>query len=69
VNASGTQVSSTTYTAYGTPDTTGTVTSSIGYAGSYTLTGSGLDDMRARDYNPATGQLRAWTRSQPSSAQ
>ena len=65
VNASGTQVSSTTYTPYGTPDTTGTVTSSIGYAGSYTLTGSGLDDMRARDYSPATA---AFTSADPFAA-
>ncbi|MGH3294728.1 MAG: RHS repeat-associated core domain-containing protein [Trebonia sp.] len=57
VNSNGTQVSSTTYTAYGTPDTTGTVTSSIGYAGSYTLPGAGLDDMRARDYSPATAEF------------
>jgi RHS repeat-associated protein len=46
----------TTYSSFGTPTTTGTPASSIGYAGSYTLTGGGgLDDMRARDYSPATG--------------
>jgi RHS repeat-associated protein len=58
VNSSGTQVSSTTYSAYGTPTTTGSLVPSIGYAASYTLPGgAGLDDMRARDYNPATGQF------------
>jgi RHS repeat-associated protein len=57
VNAGGTQVSSTTYTAYGTASTTGSVTSNIGYTGSYALTGSGLDDQRARDYDPVTGSF------------
>jgi RHS repeat-associated protein len=61
-NSTGTQVTSTTYSPYGTPSTTsltpGAPTPSIGYAGSYTLPGStGLDDMRARDYNPATSQF------------
>jgi RHS repeat-associated protein len=56
VNSSGAQVMSTTYSAYGTPTTTGSPASSIGYAGSYTPAGSGgLDDMRARDYNAGTG--------------
>jgi RHS repeat-associated protein len=53
INTAGTQVTSTTYSAYGTPATTGTPVPSIGYAAAYTLTGTGLDDMRARDYNPA----------------
>jgi RHS repeat-associated protein len=64
VSSAGTQVSSTTYNPYGTPSTTSlTATppvSSIGYAGSYTLPGgSGLDDMRARDYSPAIGAFTA----------
>lgn len=50
-------MASTTYSAYGTPSTSGTVTSNVGYAGSYSLTGSRLDSMRARDYNPATSQF------------
>jgi RHS repeat-associated protein len=55
VNSSGSQVASTTYGPYGTATTTGTPTSSVGYAGSYTLADSGgLDDMHARDYSPAT---------------
>jgi RHS repeat-associated protein len=57
VSSAGTQVSSTTYSAYGTPATTGSPVPSVGYAASYTLTGSGLDDMRARDYNPASSQF------------
>jgi RHS repeat-associated protein len=59
VSSSGTQVTSTTYSTYGTPSTTDLTstapTSSIGYASSYALPGdTGFDDMRARDYNPAT---------------
>jgi RHS repeat-associated protein len=57
ISSAGTQVSSTTYSAYGTPATTGSPVPSVGYAASYTLTGTGLDDMRARDYNPATGEF------------
>lgn len=59
VSTSATQLTSTTYTPYGTPSTTNLTSDApvpaIGYAGSYTLPGgTGLDDMRARDYNPAT---------------
>jgi RHS repeat-associated protein len=57
INSSGAQENNTTYTAYGAASTSGSVTSSIGYTGSYTLNGSGLDDQRARDYDPATGQF------------
>jgi RHS repeat-associated protein len=58
VNSSGSQVESTSYSPYGTPTATGSPASSIGYAGSYSLPDSGgLDDMRSRDYNPATGQF------------
>jgi RHS repeat-associated protein len=53
ISSAGTQVSSTTYSAYGMPATTGGPVPSVGYAASYALTGTGLDDMRARDYNPA----------------
>jgi RHS repeat-associated protein len=60
VSAAGAQQTSTIYGPYGTPSTTvlatGSPASSIGYAGSYTLPGgTTLDDMRARDYSPATG--------------
>jgi RHS repeat-associated protein len=59
LNSSGTQVSEVNYSPYGTSSQTslasGAPTSSIGYAGSYTMPGgTGLDDMRARDYSPAT---------------
>jgi RHS repeat-associated protein len=58
VNSSGSQVTTTSYSAYGTPSTTGSVLPGIGYAGSYSLPGgSGVDDMRARDYNPATSEF------------
>jgi RHS repeat-associated protein len=56
VNSAGTQVSSTAYAFYGSATTTGTPVSPVGYAGSYALPGSGgLDDMNARNYNPANG--------------
>jgi RHS repeat-associated protein len=62
VSSSGIQVSETTYSPYGTAATTslaaGAPASSIGYAGSYAILDSGgLDNMRARDYNPATGSF------------
>jgi RHS repeat-associated protein len=62
VSSAGTQVSETTYGPYGAASTTalksGAPSSSIGYAGSYTRPdGGGLDNMRARDYNPATGSF------------
>jgi RHS repeat-associated protein len=59
LSSSGSQVSSTAYGTYGTASVTalssGTPLISLGYAGSYTVPGVGLDDMRARDYNPAEG--------------
>jgi len=56
LSSSGTQVTSTTYSPYGMPTTTGSPDSSIGYAGSYSLPGGGgLDDMRSRDYSPSAG--------------
>ncbi len=62
VSSSGTQQTKTSYGPYGAATTTslvkGSPTASIGYAGSYTLPdGGGLDNMRARDYNPATGSF------------
>lgn len=61
-NSAGTQVTRTQYSAYGTPGTsnliTGAPSPSIGYAGAYTLPGgAGLDDMRAREYDPVEGQF------------
>jgi RHS repeat-associated protein len=49
-------VGTATYTAYGTRTTTGT-TSAFGYAGQYTDTESGLQWLRARYYDPTTGQF------------
>jgi RHS repeat-associated protein len=83
VSSAGTQLTSTTFSPYGTASTTnmtgGAPVSSIGYAGSYTQPGgTGLDDMRARDYNPssatftsvdpmlpATGQAYTYTDGDP----
>src|SRR5713226_1911284 len=67
LTSSGTHATATTCTPYGTPSTTNLTASapapSIGYAGSCTLPGStGVDDMRARDYNPATS---AFTSTDP----
>jgi RHS repeat-associated protein len=55
LSADESQVASTSYTPYGTPDTTGSPASPIGYADSLAVPGSGgLDNMHARDYNPST---------------
>jgi RHS repeat-associated protein len=55
-SSTGTSVGTATYTAYGTRTTTGT-TSAFGYAGQYTDTESGLQWLRARYYDPTTGQF------------
>lgn len=47
---------SATYDAYGTPSTTGT-TSAFGYTGEYMDAESGLLYLRARHYDPTTGQF------------
>jgi RHS repeat-associated protein len=62
VSSAGTQATKTSYSAYGAASTTnitpGAPSSSIGFGGSYTVPDSGgLDNMRARDYNPATGSF------------
>ncbi len=54
--ATGTSAGTATYTAYGTRTTTGT-TSAFGYAGQYTDTETGLQWLRARYYDPTTGQF------------
>jgi RHS repeat-associated protein len=46
-----------TYGAYGTPTCEGTATSPLGYDGQYTNSDSGLIYLRAREYDPATGQF------------
>ncbi len=45
------------YSAYGTPEHTGTATTPLGYDGQYTNSDTGLIYMRARVYDPATGQF------------
>jgi RHS repeat-associated protein len=55
-SSTGTSVGTATYTTYGTGTATGT-TSAFGYAGQYTDTESGLQWLRARYYDPATGQF------------
>ncbi len=48
----------TTYNAYGKPTTTtGSATTPLGYAGQYTDSETGLQYLRARYYDPGTGQL------------
>jgi len=55
-SSTGKSLGTATYTAYGTRTTTGT-TSPFGYAGQYTDTETGLQWLRARYYDPATGQF------------
>lgn len=69
-DASGEPTATFTYSAYGTPTGhTGTQKTPFSYAGQYTNAGSGLQYLRARVYDPATGQfltkdpLEALTRS------
>jgi RHS repeat-associated protein len=45
------------YSAYGTPEHTGTATTLLGYDGQYTSSDTGLIYMRARVYDPATAQF------------
>jgi RHS repeat-associated protein len=69
-DSSGEPTATFSYSAYGTPaGHTGTQRTPFGYAGQYTNAGSGLQYLRARAYDPATGQflskdpLEALTRS------
>ena len=57
-NASGEAVGTFSYGAYGQPaGSTGAQTTPLGYAGQYTNEQSGLIYMRARVYDPVTGQF------------
>ena len=57
-NASGEPTATFTYSAYGQPaGSTGAQTTSLGYAGQYTNEQSGLQYLRARVYDPVTGQF------------
>lgn len=57
-DASGKATATFSYGAYGKETgSTGTQTTPLGYAGQYTNTQSGLQYLRARVYDPATGQF------------
>jgi RHS repeat-associated protein len=57
-SSSGTPTGTFTYSAYGSPaGRTGTQTTPLGYAGQYTNAESGLQYLRARSYDPVTGQF------------
>lgn len=57
-NSSGEATGTLTYGAYGAlAGHTGTATTTLGYAGQYTLSQSGLQYLRARFYDPATAQF------------
>jgi RHS repeat-associated protein len=45
------------YSAYGSPEHTGTATTPLGYDGEYTSLDTGPIYLRAREYDPATGQF------------
>ena len=55
--STGTVEGKCTYGAYGTPACEGTATSPLGYDGQYTNRDTGLIYLRARNYDPATGQF------------
>ncbi len=55
--SSGTVEGKCTYSAYGTPTCEGTATTPLGYDGQYTNSDTGLIYLRAREYDPATGQF------------
>lgn len=57
-NASGTTIASFSYDAYGKlAGSTGTATTALGFAGQYTDAETGFQYLRARYYDPATGQF------------
>ncbi len=55
--SAGTVTGKCTYSAYGTPTCEGTTTTPLGYDGQYTSSDTGLVYLRARNYDPATGQF------------
>jgi RHS repeat-associated protein len=57
-NSTGEAVATFTYTPYGALEaSTGSTTTPLGFAGQYTESRSGLQFLRARFYDPATGQF------------
>ncbi len=57
VSTTGANVGSYNYDPYGAPTHSGTTTTPLQYAGQYTESESGLVYMRARFYDPTTGQF------------
>ena len=55
--SAGTVTGKCTYTPYGTPTCEGTTNTPLGYDGQYTSSDTGLIYLRARTYDPATGQF------------
>ncbi len=55
--STGTVTGKCTYGAYGTPTCEGTTSTPLGYDSQYTSSDTGLIDMRARVYDPATAQF------------
>jgi RHS repeat-associated protein len=55
--STGTVTGKCTYGAYGAPTCEGTTTTPLGYDGQYTSSDTGLIYLRARNYDPATGQF------------
>jgi RHS repeat-associated protein len=55
--STGTVEGKCSYAAYGTPTCEGPATTPLGYDAQYTNTDTGLIYMRARSYDPATGQF------------
>jgi RHS repeat-associated protein len=55
--STGTVTGKCTYAAYGTPTCEGATTTPLDYDGQYTSSDTGLIYMRARTYDPATGQF------------
>jgi RHS repeat-associated protein len=55
--STGTVTGKCTYGAYGAPTCEGTSTTPLGFDGAYTSSDTGLIYMRARTYDPATGQF------------
>jgi RHS repeat-associated protein len=56
-NSSGEVVGKCSYAAYGTPTCEGSEKTPLGYDGQYTNADTGLVYLRAREYDPATGQF------------
>ena len=62
-NSAGAVVGSSTFDSFGSRTVhTGTVDSAFGFTGAWTDAVTGLVHLRARDYDPATGQIRRWIR-------